>query len=323
VIKGEKGKVEYTFTASEIEGIQCREGLMSVLEKIDVALGCLAVLIYFSAISITPFRWWILLKASGLPQSPLRAYRLTFIGFFFNNVIPGQTGGDLVRAYYMARENSAQKTDAILTVFVDRMLGITALAIIGALIIPTDFEKYGASAVGIYGFIGVVVIASLVYFSKRLRRFFRLDKLLKKLPFQEFFQHVDRSIFIYRYRKAQLLICFLLSFAVHFTIILSFWVMGKSLGIYLPLASYMAFIPIIFIISSLPLTPAGWGVGEAAFMFFFGTANVQGAQAVALSLIFRMTMALISLLGGLFLLLEKERIRPGSFELDSINEEGA
>ena len=79
------------------------------------SLRCLTLF----GISMTATRWWLLLRASNLPQTLIRAFRLTFIGCFFNNVVPGQTGGDLVRAYYIARENKGRKTDSILTVIVD------------------------------------------------------------------------------------------------------------------------------------------------------------------------------------------------------------
>lgn len=310
----------YTFTPEEIQRMEVREGLITVLKKVEIGLWLLSNLIYFIAIGLTAFRWRLLLKAVDLPQTMLRAYRLVYIGIFFNNIVPGQTGGDWVRGFYIAKENKKRKTDAILTVIVDRGLGILALACIAALIIPTNFELYGACTAPIYGFIGVVVVGSLLYFSKRGRRFFKLDVLLKKMPFQQFFRKLDGSIFLYRYRKQNVVVCFLLSLLIHATIITSVWVLGSGLGIDLPLIAYMAFIPIIFIISSLPITPSGWGVGELAFVFFLGTAGVIPVQAMALSLVFRVNASLQSILGGIFLLMEKEKIKPGDMDFDEENE---
>ena len=275
----------------------------------------IAILIYFVAISVTSIRWGLLLKATELPQSLVRAFRLTFIGIFFNNAVPGQTGGDLVRALYIAKENKARRTDSVSTVVVDRILGITALALIAAVVIPIDLDRYGANAAVIYGFLGILLVGSLVYFSKRLRKLFRLDVLLKKLPFNEFIQKIDQSFFIYRYRKLNLLICFLMSFGVHLLIISSIWVAGRGLGIELPFTAYLANIPIIFILSSIPITPAGWGVGEALFVIFFDLVGVAPVQAMALSLLFRTGATLIPLLGGLFLFLEKERFKPGEMDM--------
>ncbi|MBU0753944.1 MAG: flippase-like domain-containing protein [Planctomycetes bacterium] len=313
-VRGSEGHV-HAIPSEDLGAIELREGLISVLRKIDPEYWLLSMAVYFLAIGITAFRWGYLLKATNLSQTFFRAYRLTYIGVFFNNIVPGQTGGDLVRAYYLAKENKDKRTDSIISVLVDRGLGITALACIGAVVIPFDFETFAPAATVIYGFIGIVGLGCLIYFSKRLRRAFKFNLILKKLPFRDLFQKIDRSIFLYRYRKSSILICFLISFVVHLTIILAVWILGKGLSIHLPLTTYLAFIPIIFIVSSLPLTPSGWGVGEVMFVLFFHTyGGVAAAPALALSLVFRANATIQSLLGGIFLLTGKERGRPGTME---------
>ena len=63
------------------------------------------------------------------------------------------------------------------------------------------------------------------------------------------------------------------------------------------------------IISALPVAPAGWGVGEAAFEYFFSSLDVAEADSVSLSFSYRITTLLISLIGGVFLLLDRKRVR--------------
>lgn len=317
------GAVIHRFEGDERARIVLRVGLLSTLRELHLGFWALALLLYFTAVSLTTFRWWLLLRATELPQPWPRAFRLAFMGFFFNNVVPGQTGGDLVRAYYIARENKPRRTDAVATVLVDRLLGITALALIAAVVIPTNPELYGKGARVIYGFLFLLALASLVFFSKRLRRFLRLDVMLKRLPFRELFHEIDRSFFLYRYRKTSLAACLVLSFVVHLLIISGLGVLGRGLAVDQPFTVYLANVPIIFILSSLPITPAGWGVGELLFVFFFGAAGVAPVKAMALSLIFRVNAALLSLLGGVFLLLEKERVRDVDLSLAAVEEEDA
>jgi hypothetical protein len=76
----------------------------------------------------------------------------------------------------------------------------------------------------------------------------------------------------------------------------------------LRLSVYCSIIPIIMIVSSLPLAPGGWGVGESAFMYFFRLVGVGVAAATALSLTFRLTSMFISLIGGVFLALDRKRV---------------
>jgi uncharacterized membrane protein YbhN (UPF0104 family) len=89
----------------------------------------------------------------------------------------------------------------------------------------------------------------------------------------------------------------------------------------LSLITYMAYIPMIFIISSIPITPGAWGVGELLFVLFFATwGGLPAAQPMALSLFFRLNTAIVSLLGGVFLLMERDRVKPGDIQLEDEEE---
>ncbi|MEY4675223.1 MAG: hypothetical protein RL148_3007, partial [Planctomycetota bacterium] len=88
----------------------------------------------------------------------------------------------------------------------------------------------------------------------------------------------------------------------------------------MPWFEYFVLIPIINVVSAVPIAPNGWGVGEALYKTLFasyggayvqGVANpgaVMGTRGVALSVLFRLHMTLWSLLGGLFVLLERDRV---------------
>ena len=78
-------------------------------------------------------RWWWLLRVNGLDVSLGETIRLTWIGVFFNNVMPGQTGGDAVKAVYIVRRCPDGRIPALMSVIVDRILGLGSLALLGAI----------------------------------------------------------------------------------------------------------------------------------------------------------------------------------------------
>jgi hypothetical protein len=49
---------------------------------------------------------------------PLAA-EISLVAHFFNSFLLGSTGGDLMKAYYAARETHHKKTEAVMTVFAD------------------------------------------------------------------------------------------------------------------------------------------------------------------------------------------------------------
>ncbi|HEX8202331.1 MAG TPA: lysylphosphatidylglycerol synthase transmembrane domain-containing protein [Isosphaeraceae bacterium] len=72
-------------------------------------------------------RWFLMVRALGLPFRARDAARLGLIGTFFNVVIPGAIGGDFVKAAYLCREQPGRKTPAIASVVIDRLSSLLAL----------------------------------------------------------------------------------------------------------------------------------------------------------------------------------------------------
>ena len=74
-------------------------------------------------------RWQILMRVQGMYMSWRRAIMLFFVGLFFNLFMPGYTGGDFARLYYLMREFPDKKKESILTVVMDRLIGMAALVL--------------------------------------------------------------------------------------------------------------------------------------------------------------------------------------------------
>ena len=81
-------------------------------------------------------RWQILLRVQGITISWFRLVKLLMIGIFFNQLMPGGTGGDVVKIFYLLRETPDKKAEAVLAVLMDRLVGLIGLIFVaGAVII--------------------------------------------------------------------------------------------------------------------------------------------------------------------------------------------
>ncbi|HZL99647.1 MAG TPA: lysylphosphatidylglycerol synthase transmembrane domain-containing protein, partial [Planctomycetota bacterium] len=129
-------------------------------------LGCLCLL---AATCLSIVRWFMLMRSVGVETTAWTVFRLGWIGVFFNNVLPGLTGGDLAKAVYATRDHPNQRTDAVISVIVDRVIGIVALALIAAVVIPFDLSRYGQVALLIYGFLAAAALGALVTLSRRVK----------------------------------------------------------------------------------------------------------------------------------------------------------
>ncbi len=97
----------------------------------DLRLFALAFAFYFGGVLLAYLRWFLLVRAVGLPFTLRDAFRLGMIGTLFNLVIPGAIGGDFVKAAYLAREQT-RKGQAIATIVIDRIVGLIGLFVLAA-----------------------------------------------------------------------------------------------------------------------------------------------------------------------------------------------
>ena len=88
-------------------------------------------------------RWQILMRVQGMYMSWRRSIMLFFVGLFFNLFMPGYTGGDFARLYYLMREFPDKKKEAILTVVMDRLIGMASLGFDGH---PDDYPSLAVAA---------------------------------------------------------------------------------------------------------------------------------------------------------------------------------
>lgn len=288
------------------------EGIVRIVRRSDWFVLLAGVLAFGFVTQIGVLRWWLLLRAQDIRVPYGTACRLTFIGFFFNNVVPGPTGGDLVKAVYIAR-HSDKRAPAIVTVIVDRVVGIIALALIAACVLVFKLEdpRYRELAAFIGLFLGGVAVAAMLFFSRRIRRLLRIEGLTGKLPGGGIIRKADEAILRWRDHKGAVGVALLLSFANQLCIQGLMVVFASALhvttgaGETLPWTAYMVVLPVAFIVSALPMLPGGWGIREAAFAVCFHYVDVDRNPAIALSVVNGMTMLFWSLVGGVYFLLDR------------------
>src|SRR6201981_3967225 len=102
-----------------------------------VAMGILAYIVVEVAAAL---RWHVLLKVQKIHLSLPRLAGLFFIGMFYNQFLPGGTGGDIMKSYYLLKEIHDKKPGALLAVVFDRFIGLVALVAITATLIGLRYD---------------------------------------------------------------------------------------------------------------------------------------------------------------------------------------
>ncbi|MCA9322418.1 MAG: flippase-like domain-containing protein, partial [Planctomycetes bacterium] len=252
-------------------------GIKTASRSLDPLYLLGGMLLIFGMYLMGISRWRYLLEAQGIECKWWRAFRLTFMGFFWNNFMPGMTGGDVAKAVLIAKDSPGRRSHAVSTVIVDRVIGLAVLALLSAVAILTNLETFKKQAVVVFAVLGACMIGGVCVLSRRIRRKLHISSVLKRMPASAVLLKLDESFRLYRSAPRALIAAVLLSVLAHACNIGSVWIYGRDLGIPASLTTYFATVPIILIAASVPLFPGGWGVREVGFITAFTAVGVPEA----------------------------------------------
>lgn len=278
------------------------EGFFSLFARADKALFFAMAAALLVPYTILALRWWILLRGHGFAVPFGQIFFVNYAGIFFNNFLPGGVGGDLTKMI-LASSGEVRKAAVVGTVLLDRVIGLAVLIFLGATcLLPfagrfPDWKIPGL----VFGLAGAVIVGYLAYFSPPVRRL-----LGSRGGVWAALDGVFRSANERKGLTAAVAGLSVMSQAISILIIYG---LGRSLGITAaPLWSFFVFEPIIFIITALPISMGGWGVQEWAYKeLFAGFAGMDPNQAIALSVLFKLSAILVSIPGGVLFALGAAR----------------
>ncbi len=249
----------------------------------------IAVLLVFADRALMAYRWVVLLCIVPEGQRPplSAVMRIFFVSTFVGTFLPASVGGDAVRAYAVAKLRVAG-SDAVASVFMDRMLGVASILLMAAagLFLARDLASNWTIVTALAAAAVLCATTLAAIFSSGAARL--LEGILARLPSaaRSAGARVLESIRRYATHHGRLGQVLAGSIAVQVLRIVQAYFLGLGLGITAPLSAYFAFVPLILLVMLLPVTVNGIGTSQAAFVWFFGRAGVASADAFALSVLF-------------------------------------
>jgi glycosyltransferase 2 family protein len=283
-------------------------GVWETLKMIDLKYLLVAILLMGLVLFIGILRWQIILKVHGLAMPFSRTSEISLIAHFFNSFLLGSVGGDLLKAYYAARETHHKKIEAVVTVAVDRVMGLFSMVVLASVLLLPNRELIAASEprlkVVVWIILGMTVgcaIFILLLFWGGLSRGIPQARVwLRKLPKGEL---MERSIEAFReFGRDRTFLLRVLPISMLGNAFCILLVLMLIWGFHLdaPVLAVSAIVMIVTCISSLPITPSGLGVRENLYVWFFTTPgmDIPSAQALLISLVGYATSLVWSLIGG-------------------------
>jgi hypothetical protein len=226
--------------------------------------------------SVEALRLELLFRSQRLRLGWLDAYRVICIGTFFNFCIPGGTGGDVMKLWYLAKGNAGRRVEILTLLFVDRLVALTSVLLVITLLAATALDLVTAhESIRFFVLAGVaILLASVVAgglaLSNRVRASRLYNRALDALPLGGYLRRGADALYAFRHHRVALTGAFLISLVGHGLLLVLVGLAGHVATPEVPFLPLALLTLLGMIANVLPLTPGGLGVGEAAIDHLFG-----------------------------------------------------
>jgi len=283
------------------------DDFLNIMRNVNIKYLFFAVFCIFLSYLSGCLQWKQLLVTQNIKMSYVNLLRFYFVGCFFNNFMPGNVGGDLKKIYDINRNSNETVGAAISATFLDRLCGLYVLC---AFALAVGVAFFGRNPDYRYFLLPSLFIflafsiALCMLFSRRfgILIFGRLFPFFGKRVL-----HLHGRFQAFRTKKlfAQL---FSLSICTQSLRVLSHFFCGLGIGVDIAVSWYFYYIPLVAIVSALPISIGGFGPREFLAQSLFAKVGVGALEAVIVQLLAYGANLAVSLLGVVNFLFAKRSV---------------
>jgi uncharacterized protein (TIRG00374 family) len=259
-----------------------------------------AALLTLLGVVLSTLRWRTVLSALGQPAKLRSLLSYNLAGLFVSNVLPTTIGGDVLRVSRLSKQNG-EPAASFASVALERLTGWLVLPIItfvGFLLNPGLRHLGAATQVAIALAAGTLVALVLLLIGVASQRFGR--RVAGDSGWRQFAAAVHLGLDRFRHHPAAAVNVLAVGFAYQLVLVFAALFAARAVGIGAPAGptALLAFFPAVLIAQVLPISIAGLGVREGAFVLFLTPLGVPTEQAIALGLLLYLLNLGVSLLGA-------------------------
>ena len=279
------------------------------LSGFNVDWGLFALCILFFLFLTATVRWLIYAQALKIPLKIGTAFRIYLISQFFGQALPAGVGGDAVRVWLLTKKGFTLGPSAS-SVILERLTGLLGILILIAILLPLTFNyvtdqeaRIGIGLILAIGIFGISIIIGLSFVPHLINKWHKFVLLSK---FSEVAQEARKTGLIL---KTGLRVT-MLSLIMHLLAVFAVYLLAQGIDVNLTLSAALALIPVVILLSTLPISLAGWGVREGTMIVALQYADIDSSKSLALSILFGLSLLAVSSLGGLLWLIKERKQQP-------------
>ena len=258
-----------------------------------------AALFTLVGIVLSAVRWQKVLEALDIPSRLPRLVSYNLAGQFVSNVLPTTIGGDVLRVSRLSRD-TGETPGTFASVVLERLTGwlvLPVITIIGFIVNPGLRHLGTATRVALaLAFCTLVLLVAVLAAAASSRVG---GRFAARADWRRFAGAVHLGLNRLRQHPGAAANVLAAGFAYQITLVLAAVAAAQSLGLRAAgLTALLAFFPAVLIAQVLPISMAGLGVREGAFVLFLGPLGVAKEEAIALGLLLYLLNVAVGLLGA-------------------------
>lgn len=288
-----KGALSLGLLAWIVSTVDLR-GVAAHLNRLDLLAAGGALALLGAQAWLAALRWHLVCRAFG-PIAPVTSMlRFSLIAQFFSQALPSTVGGDVIRTWLYHRYGATVRA-ALLSTVGDRIVGLTALLliIIVGMTLDTWHTLDGSTRASV---IGLTAAAALSVAGVCLAA--RPARLLDLNRWTRLGRDLSRGLRTLLATRTYLASLGTSSVAIHLLSVGSLWVLGNGLHLEVEGVVLFVAVPVAIFATMIPVSIAGWGVREGVMVAILGAFGVSREGAFAMSLLFGVALAVVSLPGA-------------------------
>jgi uncharacterized membrane protein YbhN (UPF0104 family) len=250
-------------------------------------------------IVLSAVRWQKVLDALDIRSRLPRLVSYNLAGQFVSNVLPTTIGGDVLRVSRLSRD-TGETPGTFASVVLERLTGwlvLPVITVVGFIVNPGLRHLGTATRVALaLAFCTLVLLVGVLaaVASSRLG-----GRFATRADWRRFAGAVHLGLRQLRAHPGAAANVLAAGFAYQLTLVLAAVAAAQSLGLRdAGLTALLAFFPAVLIAQVLPISMAGLGVREGAFVLFLGPLGVAKEEAIALGLLLYLLNVAVGLLGA-------------------------
>ncbi len=261
---------------------------------------------YFTLVLIpilSATRWKIFLFYAGISEKLKQLIKINFISIFWGIMLPSSDGFAAIRMYLIEKKHRDKPGTSGSTIIAEKLLGFMLLCFFGIF-----FSLFIHNIPQIALTRTILVLIAIVMFSITLiitnsRIYNYVSIRLKKIKFArkvfEYLSGMHNSLTKLPFKKI-LLQALPIMILIQLTTFINVYLIFKAMDINIPVIYHLAFVPVIQIISLIPLTISGFGIREGAFVHFYGLIGIEPTVAFSVSILnFLILTGVPAFIGGI------------------------